>query len=80
MGTVTYVPNVLRDSNYTTYFLYLDFSRVCKLHEYWNNSWIALHVKNAKHSPKVYLTSPEPSKNCYNFLILHPILKTLTPL
>ena len=28
----------------------------------------------------VYLTSPEPSKNCYNLLILHPILKTLTPL
>ena len=29
---------------------------------------------------KVFLTSPEPSKNCYNFLILQPILKTLTPL
>ena len=30
--------------------------------------------------PKVYLTSPEPSRICYNFLILHPIIKTLTPL
>ena len=28
----------------------------------------------------VYLTSPEPSKNCYNLFTLHPIKKTLTPL
>ena len=28
----------------------------------------------------VYLTSPEPLKNCHNFFILHPILKTLPPL
>ena len=30
--------------------------------------------------PLVYLTSPEPLKNCRNFLILHPILKPLPPL
>jgi len=28
----------------------------------------------------VYLTSPEPSKNCYNLFTLHPIEKMLTPL
>ena len=27
---------------------------------------------------KVYLTSPEPSKNCHNLFIVHPISKTLT--
>ena len=28
----------------------------------------------------VYLTSPRPLKNCRIFFILHPIVKTLTPL
>ena len=32
------------------------------------------------HHPIVYLTSPEPLKNCRNFFILHPNLKTLPPL
>ena len=29
---------------------------------------------------KVYLTSPEPSKTCYNLYTSHPIYNTLTPL
>ena len=39
------------------------------------------HNRHTTHTVlKVYLTSPEPLKKCHNFLILHPILKTLPPL
>ena len=36
--------------------------------------------RNRRELTTVYLTSPEPSKNCYNLFTLHSIKKTLTPL
>ena len=40
----------------------------------------SLHMNVYAHTCIIYLTSPEPSKTCNYLFILHPILKTLTPL
>ena len=38
-----------------------------------NSYPVCIHAESPHAKPIVYLTSPEPSKNCYNLFTLHPI-------